>query len=351
MPDHEYYDPQEVLRRHAQIRRGLDPDFHYTRYRFATVAAFRKNVPYFIDTFGINNLGVLLLTFQSHITVREARRRFNNIWRRFFREIFGHWICVVEFTRRGRIHFHILVECLSDIRTDFGFDEYRAYLLANEKAVGVGPRLTLRQRRALRDAIPANDFLRHCWSIGDTGIPSFGFGRVWDLFPIVTNEIGITRYLCKQFLSGLPLQLRLGRNKGARLISYSKGCPRAVPPGWRPPSDWFPIRLKTLLAIFRMSTRSDLQLALDRRWGYAVLRLCAVLENELGEAWPFWPIFLLAPNVYQAITRDTWLSEKFGTLLPHVQQTIIETTYPDVPPPPPSVPSSDCVLPFEPIEI
>src|SRR5438067_8381407 len=104
MPPPRYIDdPEQFVRRDYRIRRGLDPDFHYPASRFATVAAFRKNAPHFIETVGLNNVGVLLLTFRSHLRVHEARRRFNNIWRRFFPGIFGHWICMVHFKETWRI--------------------------------------------------------------------------------------------------------------------------------------------------------------------------------------------------------------------------------------------------------
>jgi hypothetical protein len=88
---------------------------------------------------------------------------------------------MVHFKETGRIHFHLLLDCGGDIRTGFGFEQHDAYLQANQKATGVGPRLTLRERLQLREGIPANDLLRRCWAACEGGIPSFGFGRVWKL--------------------------------------------------------------------------------------------------------------------------------------------------------------------------
>ncbi len=344
---HTYVDPEEFLRRDHQIRRGLDPDFRYAVGRFATVAAFRKNAPHFIETVGIDNVGVLLLTFAHWITAQEARRCFGNVWRRFFRKIFGHWICVVEFTQKRRIHFHVLVDCRGNIRSGFGFEQYKLYLDANKRSNGVGPRLTLRQRRELRDAIPANDLLRRLWQICDEGIPGFGFGGVWDLFPIVTNAAGITNYLAKKFLAGLPLQLKIGPNWGARLLTYSRGCPRAVPPGWRPPSHWFPVRLKALLLVFGMSNKLELKNELDRHWAFAVMRLCRWLDVHWHDGWPFMGPAALAPKVFTAIATDDAIRHYFDHLRGRVDRTMEAfIPPPGLPPPPPSIPSPDVRINF-----
>jgi len=349
MPSPQYIDPEESLRREHKIRRCLDPDFRYTAQHFVRAATFRKNAPHFINIIGIDNVGVLLLTFPNCITVQKARQHFNNVWRRFFREIFGPWICVVEFTQKRRIHFHLLVDCRGDIRTGFGFEEYAVYLEANRKSNGVGPRLTLRERRELRDAIPANDLLRHLWRICDKGIASFGFGRVWDLFPIVSNEVGITNYFSKTFLAGLPLQLKVGPNRRARLISYSRGCPRAVPPGWRPPSDWFPVRLRALLLVFGMAEKIELKNELDNRWAYSVLHLCRWLDQHWHDGWPFMGPAALAPKVFTAITTDERIEHFFGDLryrVAHAMEVFIPL--PGPPPPPPSIPPVDIPLKFLP---
>jgi hypothetical protein len=342
-----YIDPNEFLRRDHQIRRGLNPDFRYTGQHFVRATTFRKNAPHFIQTFGINNVGVLLLTFPNCIMVQQARRHFNNIWRRFFREIFGSWICVVEFTQKRRIHFHVLVDCRGDIRSGFGFEQYENYLEANKRSSGVGPRLTLRQRRELRDAIPANDLLCRIWRICDEKIPSFGFGRVWDLFPIISNEVGITTYLAKTFLAGLPLQFKVGPNRGARLISYSRDCPRAVPPGWRPPSHWFSDRLKALLLVFGMSDKMELKNELDRRWAFAVMRLCRWLDTNWHDGWPYTGPAALAPKVFFAITTDERIEHFFGHLRDRVADAMATyTPPPGPPPPPPSIPSADVRINF-----
>ena len=209
----------------------------------------------------------------------------------------------------------------------------------------------------MRDAIPANDLLRNIWAVGDQGIPSFGFGRVWDVSPVLENAEAIRNYLVRGFLAGLPLQLRLGRNKGAQLFTYSAGCPRAVPPGWRPPSTWFPTRIQAFVPVFGMRDSDQLKSMLKeehgRSWAYAVMQLCAHLDNNLHPDWPFMGPAVVVPAVFRAITTDGRMEHYFGFLRDRAGEAMGRYVHPPgPPPPPPSIPSSMApAFGFEPITI
>lgn len=331
----EILDTQTLINRDNMERRGLDPDFRYPAYRFATLAALSKNIPHFVDLFRLNFIGFLFLTFRTPIAVKEARKRFNNVWRRFFREIFGHWICVVEFTKGGRIHFHLLVQLFDDIRTGFGFPEYALYKEANRAVTGTGL-LTCRERRAMRDAIPANEPLRRGWQLLDDGLTDFGFGPIYDLFPVETNGVGVSRYLTKQFLGGLPRQTLA--DKGAHLVSYSKGCPRAVPTGWRPPSPRFEERLNVLRLVFGFPDRAEFRRRLGSRWAYGLFDLMSWLEFDLGEHWFTRDIHTVTVNVIRQIQESSRLNHFLGDLLPDAEATALALYIPPGPPvqlPPP----------------
>ena len=323
--------PEAMIRREDKVRRGLDPDFHYPASRFASAAALQKNIPTFIQTVGLSMVAHLLLTFGNRVSVKEARRALNNAWRRFFPSLFGHAITIVEFTKSGRVHFHILVQCQADILTGFDHDSYVRYKLANESAFTNGTPLTCRQRRAMRDALPANDALRTIWRMLDEGLRDFGFGSVYDLFPIQTNEVGISRYLAKQFFGGLPFQDE--SEKGARLISYSRGCPRVVPPGWRPPSKWFEARLTALLRAFSLPDRQHLKERLGRRWAFGILQLIDALEQH-SRYWQDLPVSHLALLTLNMIRQHETLDHYLGNLQGDLAGTIRLTALPHGPTPP-----------------
>jgi hypothetical protein len=335
MPTESYIDPEQPDIRHNKILRGMDPDYRYPANRIAAAAALKKNLHHFISVVGEENVGFMLLTFREPIDIREARHRLNNAWRRYFRAIFGHSITVVETTKAWRPHIHMIVELFDDIRNGFDFQAYADYRHRNEVANGCGPRLSCKERRALRDAIPANPFLRAIWHTLDAGLTDFGFGPVFDLFPIETNEDALAKYLSKQFLGGIPRQRAC--DKGARLITYSRGCPRAVPPGWKPPSIWWKRRIEALLRVFMFRDTAQLQERLGKRWAYPILQLMHALEERRPERWPDMWVRELALVIRELICLDRTVKHYVEALLPEVE-TMIDLTYipPGPPPPPPT---------------
>ena len=328
-------DVEHFVERDNLARRGRDPDFHYSAYRLATTAALMKNMPRFVDVCGPSAVGVLMLTFSDDIPWKEARSRLSYAWRHFFSKMFGAWICVTEFTKAGRIHFHIAVQCKEDIRADFDFAAYETYKLINESGAGGGTPLTCKKRRVLRNKIQANAALRNIWKNLDESLRKYKFGPVFDLFPLETNGIGLGKYLAKQLTRTLPRQRQ--SDKGAHLVSYSKKCPRAVPPGWRPPNPRFQERLNALLRVFGMESRTQLREVFDYRWANNVRQLMSVLDFEYGEVWTVLPVGTLAPIVHELIEKDGWrLQHYVGALIPNVRRTIRDQCFsPEVPPPPP----------------
>jgi len=80
------------------------------------------NVENFSEKFGLNYLGFLTLTFADNVTnIREASRRFDNLRKCVLSVRYKSYIRVIERTKKGRIHFHLLVALLEDIRTGFNF--------------------------------------------------------------------------------------------------------------------------------------------------------------------------------------------------------------------------------------
>ena len=258
---------------------------------------------------------------------------------------------MVDFTKNGAASISTSSSTVVGISEPaLDLRSYELYLQANRKSNGVGPRFTLRQRRELRDAIPANDLLRHLWSIGDKGIPTFGFGRVWDLFPILENADGITNYLIKGFLAGLPLQLKLGRNQ-VPLVSYSSAVPVLFrPAGVRLPIG-FPFGSRLCCWFLGCRTKLELKNELGRRWAFAVLQLCHWLDDHWHDGWPFMGPAALAPQIFTAITTDDRIEHYFDDLRDRVARTMEAfIPPPGLPPPPPSIPSLGMPLDYIPLE-
>lgn len=156
-------------------------------------AALEMNVRQFIETFGINNVGFLTLTFADDVQdVKEASRRFHSLRTNFLKKHFEHYICVYERMKSGRIHFHLIVNTREDIRRGLNFKQIQA-----------------------RNYTSANKSLRQFWQILRENMEKYGFGRS-ELMPVKTNSKGLAKYVSKYISK--HINSRLPEDKGYRLI-------------------------------------------------------------------------------------------------------------------------------------
>ncbi|MAD54016.1 rolling circle replication-associated protein [Idiomarina sp. UBA3162] len=161
------------------------------------VFALTLNTEYFIDTFGINSVGFLTLTFKEPIDKpKEANRRFNSFSSNFLRKHTVSWIKVQERHLSGRIHFHLLIAVDSDIRSGFDFDAVR---------------------KRNYSSVPAE--LKRLWKLFRENCPKYGFGR-HQLEPVRSTAEGMAKYLSKYLTKDMGK--RYPNDKGARLVSYGK---------------------------------------------------------------------------------------------------------------------------------
>ena len=167
------------------------------KYRKSSTA-LSHNVVYMSQKYGLENLGFLTLTFADHVLCnREASKRFNSLASNVLNSRYDSWIKVTERQKSGRIHFHLIVAIGSDIRTGFDFTEaiQGNYSSASQK-------------------------LRSEWSYWRSTARKYNFGRT-ELMPIKSSHEAIGRYVGKYI--GKHMMQRTPEDKGARLVSYSKG--------------------------------------------------------------------------------------------------------------------------------
>lgn len=173
------------------------------------------NVEEFFDTVGVERVGFLTLTTPDHLSYwnkagwDEASKRYHNFMRRVLPSIFGDgfkWVKVMEPTIKGRIHFHLLVDCGEDIRTGVNWDAF-----------------------AKGDYRSAPKALRKAWAILRERSSAYGMGRC-ELLPIRTNVEACKRYVGKYLNKGLVQEWGVNwtdtnkkRPAHSRRISYSQG--------------------------------------------------------------------------------------------------------------------------------
>lgn len=168
------------------------------KYR-KTSTALSANVVEFSVKYGLEKLGFLTLTFSDHVTCyKEASKRFNSLATHVLNHRYKAFIKVMERQKSGRIHYHLIVALNDDIRSGFKFSD-----ISNGNYKSAGPAL------------------RSEWSFWRLTAKKYRFGRT-ELLPIKSNHEAIGRYVGKYI--GKHMLQRLPEDKGARLVSYSKGC-------------------------------------------------------------------------------------------------------------------------------
>lgn len=167
-------------------------------YRKAAVA-LAWNVAFLAERYGLEHLGFLTLTFADHVLdVREASRRLNSLASHVLNVRYLAWLRVLERQKSGRIHYHLVVVCSSDIRHGVDFAAL-----------------------ASQDYRSAPVSLRAEWSFWRSTAKLYRFGRT-ELLPVVSSAEAISRYVGKYL--GKHLDARSPADKGARLVSTSKGA-------------------------------------------------------------------------------------------------------------------------------
>ena len=160
--------------------------------------ALALNVQYMASKYGLKNLGFLTLTFSDNVQdYRVASMRFNSLKSHILTERYFDFIKVMERQKSGRIHYHLIIALEHDIRTGFDFDAV-----------------------SKRDYSSASSDLLYEWAFWRKTAKKYKFGRT-ELLPIKSSSEAIGRYVGKYISK--HMESRREDDKGARLVSYSKG--------------------------------------------------------------------------------------------------------------------------------
>ena len=216
-------------------------------------SALSWNVAHVCREYGIERVGFLTLTFADHVLdAREASRRYNSLASHVLAKRYAAVVRVLERQKSGRIHYHLLVALPDDIRTGADFDAF-----------------------ARRDYKSANNHLRREWAFWRHTAPQYGFGRT-ELMPIRSDASALGQYVGKYI--GKHIGQRQERDKGVRLVSYSKGARMATSKHanvekyateWRAKVCTFSRIVQGWKPHARIKSMDDLALVLnDKRWAY-----------------------------------------------------------------------------------
>jgi hypothetical protein len=219
------------------------------KYRKNSVA-LATNIEHMANKYGLEKLGFLTLTFADFVTdYKEASKRFNSLASNVLNIRYKDFIKVMERCKSGRIHFHLVVALSSDIRSGFDFQAIKA-----------------------SDYRTANTNIRTEWAFWRKTAKKYRFGRT-ELLPIKSTSEGIARYVGKYISK--HMEHRVYEDKGARLVSYSKGV-RVMNTkfSWvtEGATEW---RIKVAMFAAMVSEKTGCEISMDG------------LSRELGSKWAY----------------------------------------------------------------
>ena len=248
----------------------------------------KENCQKFIEKTGIERVAFLTLTFGDDVKDnKEASRRFNNLNRRFISEYFGDWALVKERQKNLRWHYHLLIDCLLDIRTGFDFETFKWDCLLREQNYKLGfPYSKIKDevealQKIWMQSAPAG--LKKLWPLLNNSRKKNGFGRC-NLIPIYSNAEAAAYYAAKYASS--HNQNRPEIDKGVRLSSYSSKFARSTPKfQWRTPGskEWRE-KVKQFAHKAGCFDLYDISRKLGSKWSYIYKDIIMDIENYTPEA-------------------------------------------------------------------
>lgn len=161
-----------------------------------------------VETYGFDNIGMYTFTFAEDVTPEEAQRRWHSFNVNVLSKRYpgGHWVKVLELTKRGRPHYH-WIGVVQGIRKGVKIETVsRPDGRARLKAVTTSPECVLSQERA---------FLHE-------RLVSYGFGSWNDISPILSTAEAAAEYASKYVTKGF--EHRPASLKGVRLVGFGGGA-------------------------------------------------------------------------------------------------------------------------------
>lgn len=240
-----------------------------TPYRLKQTHIVKTNALRFIQDCGLENVGFLTLTFPDKVLDwKVGAERFKSLNSKFFPKVFGHWIRVFDRTKKGYVHYHLLVDCKKDIRTGFDFSLYSELLQRKKQRK---PHKNI-ERRVFKSA---NENLKNLWKILRERLPNYHFGR-FELYPIKYEE-ATAKYFTKYIADAKFNKM----DKGVRKIAYSQGQRKSnYKFSWNTPrgKEWRR-KLKTFCEILGFENQDKIKEQYGGTWGFLLADIISDIDN------------------------------------------------------------------------
>lgn len=265
-----------------------------------------------LQHYPVERLLFITLTFRSLKQSRHASTLFNSINCNVLGNFVSDWIKVVDVTEKGSNHIHALVVAKEDVLTGTELCAVKNYYDRN-----LIENLPWSRRRILRNETSTNMYLHQIWETLDSALTNYGFGWVYDAFPLITPT-SIPPYLRRAFLRARLYDSDHGV-KNCRRVSYSRKLIRKFPGGIIPRSQRSIRNEAALLEACGLNHRREFLRLIGRRWGYVLLK-CLPKDLHFKE-----PLDILTPpdlarRILTLCNRDQYYASKLELLISNLDR-------------------------------
>lgn len=220
------------------------------------------------EVYGESRLAFVTLTFSRRTSVENANEAFKRS-QSALRKLFPDgWFKVVEFNKKGGIHFHMIAVCSEDIRAGFNFEAYSQMQEFNQLT-----RPLTSEKKTLRGTLgrqlTSNPALKGLWKQLEEVLPKHGFGRC-EVAPLRECPEAAAKYLIGGWADSIRRKKAAGVKPRTRLYSYAKPFPRVkLPDG--PGKEIYRRKVEIILEAMHLS-REDMTERYGPRWNYLLMR-------------------------------------------------------------------------------
>lgn len=224
----------------------------------------KLNVEEMVRLNGDARVGFLTLTLPVNLTWenpahwREAQRRFKSLRTGCLSKLFTAYAAVLEPQASGRIHWHLVVSTVEDIRGGLNFDEVKGGCYKS-----------------------ANGSLRRIWKTLREKLPLYGFGR-HELLPVKKTGAAIAAYVGGYLSKEIGLHVA-GKKLPGKRVRYSQGWRVANKTyAWNTAGGRMWRRsLQTCAGLLGYRSLNDFSKAFGPRWAYHLAPLVVWTAQHL----------------------------------------------------------------------
>ena len=310
--DSEEVSSQPILPFFLSAHRRPKPQSNHSKHAYA----LEQNCQAFVERHDLDHCLFMTMTFKYPVWPAVAASHLKKAVR-IFPPYFTDWITTWGLGASGRIHFHVLAACQSNVREGFRLSAYRDLLILDH-----GPEQLISRpehaaasvasiKRKLRASLSANGELLALRRKLLPRLRKIGFGCQTRLDPIFIDGPTIAAYMRKNYWETVMGGDRAF--KGQRLVGYKQGSERLIrlPFAWVGRPEWR-IACGRIAEALGVDGYLSMCPTFGPKWGYRIGKLIDRLKAEHGDvpaSWPAAAIIALAADTMPKLSEVSQFDE------------------------------------------